>query len=188
MMIHPEGKAVFVEVPKTGSTAATKHLNSHGWFQNGARGYAPMPASHTGRHGMITDHLKEWLDEHGVTVYGVVRNPWDRMASLWRSSSPGTTPFDTYMKTGKFVHGSTDLIMTPQHEWLRNVDVIMRYERLAEDWDYWSDRYNELPRGPLPVVNRSKDRSVPEWTEEEINMIAERYAIDIETYGYEGPS
>lgn len=183
MMIHPEGQAVFVEVPKTGSTAATKHLSKHKWFQNGSKA-AVLPGTTYGRHSYPNEITRRFLEEHLCTSYGVVRNPWDRMASLWRASAPGNTPFFEYMTTGKFKHGDMDILMQPQRQWLEHVDVVMTYERLAEDWDKQPD----LPPGPLPVVNRSKNRAMPAWTKEEIDLVAERFAIDIETYGYEGPT
>ena len=188
MMIHPTGKAVFVEVPKTGSTACTKHLHAHGWFQNGGKGYATLPNTATGRHSYPTASTKAFLDEMGATSYGVVRNPFDRMASLWRASAPGNTGFHAYMISGKFRHGDMDILTQPQHTWLDNVDHVMRYEALEEQWDYWADRYGDLPLGSIPVINRSKNRAVPEWTSEEIDIVAQRFAVDIETYGYEGPS
>lgn len=186
MMIEPGGKAVFIEVPKTGSTACTIHLRDQGhWFQNGARGRTAIPGTFMGRHSHLTD---DTLKELGVVAYGVVRNPWDRMASLWRASSPGSTPFISYMKRGSFRHGPFDLMTKPQHDWLERVDHVIRYEELDRLWDQMAWQFGHLPLGPIDPANVSRRRTVPEWTDEELDIVAERFAIDIETYGYTGPS
>lgn len=188
MMIHPEGQAVFVEVPKTGSTAATLHLrNKGGWFQNGARDFV-VPGAFTGRHGAIEAETFEFLREHEITSYGVVRNPWDRAASMWRASAPGNTSLLAYFTTGKFNHGPYDLLRKPQDEWLRLVDHVIRYESLERTWDQMAYQFGHLPVGPIPKKNVSKRRDNPEWTDAELNLIGERWGIDALKYGYYGPS
>ena len=190
MMIHPDGIAVFVEVPKTGSTAATIHLRDKGkWFQNGSKGTKAIPGTgFTGRHSYPNEVTRRHFDELGVTVYGVVRNPWDRMASLWRASAPGTTSFLEYMRTGKFKHGPIDIMTCQQRTWLQNVDHVIRYEELERTWDQMAFQFGHLPIGPLPKVNVSKSRAEPDWTQEELDIVADRFALDIATYGYTGPT
>ena len=189
MMIHPDGLAVFVEVPKTGSTAATLHLRNAGkWFQNGSKGHNQLPGTYTGRHAAIEDETKAFLDEHDVVSYGVVRNPWDRMASMWRASAPGSTRFIEYLKTGKFIHGPYDLLHKPQREWLRHVTHVIRYEDLERTWDQLHYQFGHLPLGPIPQKNVSKNRAVPEWTREELDIVEKRFLVDAEHFGYTGPS
>lgn len=190
MMLHPHGVAVFIEVPKTGSTACTLHLrDAGGWFQNGSKGTKQVPGtSFPGRHALLSQETRDVFDDLGVTAYGVVRNPWDRMASLWRASAPGSTSFISYLKTGRFTHGHIDIMTTPQHEWLRWVDHVIHYENLAREWDQMSYQFGHLPLGPIPPRNVSKSRAIPPWTAEEIAIVAERFAIDAEVYGYGGPS
>ena len=189
MMIHPQGVALFVEVPKTGSTACTLHLRKHGWFQNGMKGTKQIPGTtFPGRHSYLDAAARQLLDQTEVTVYGVVRNPWDRMASLWRASAPGTVPFLEYMQTGKFRHNHIDIMTAQQRTWLEFADHVIRYEELGRNWDQMSYQFGHLPVGPIPVSNRSKRRASPNWTQEEIDLIADRFALDIQTYGYTGPS
>lgn len=194
-MIHPEGVAVFVEVPKTGSTACTLHLRKHKWFQNGSQGTIPVTGAFPGRHSYPNAATRQLFDQTGVTAYGVVRNPWDRMASLWRSSAPGNTSFIDYMRRGKFTHGPIDVMTCQQRTWLEHVDHVMRYETLEQDWaahatvpDVPDPPRPLLPPGPIAPANVSKNRAKPDWTQDEIDIVAERFALDIETYGYTGPT
>ena len=189
MMIHPNGVAIFVEVPKTGSTACTVHLNKKGhWFQNGSKGTKLIPDTFAGRHSVISDKSREMLTDMGVTVYGVVRNPWDRAASLWRASAPHSDTFMRYMTQGKFKHGPLDLMTEQQWTWLRNVDHVIRYEDLERTWDQMAYQFGHLAPGPLPKVNVSKRRAKPDWTREELDLVAHRWRDDIEHFGYTGPS
>lgn len=191
MMISPDGRALFVEVPKTGSTAASAFLRKNGWWQNGSQGARRVPGTVTGRHTTLTAESGQWMDEHEVVAYGVVRNPWDRMASLWRASAPGTQSFWDYMTTGRFNTGDYDLIHMQQADWLEHVDYVMRYETLIGDWTMRAAALGHLP--PIPehgfdVVNRSKRQAKPEWTQREIDLISERFELDIAVWGYTGPS
>ena len=188
MMIHPDGVAVFVEVPKTGSTAATLHLRKHGWFQNGSKGTIPVTGAFPGRHSYPSAATRQLFDRTGVTAYGVVRNPWDRMASLWRSSAPGNTTFLDYMTTGRFTHGPIDVMTCQQDTWLKHCDYVLHYEQLEDIWSELAGAFGHLPPGPLPRANVSKRRATPLWTKAEVDLIADRFALDIETYGYTGPT
>lgn len=188
MMIHPDGVAVFIEIPKTGSTSATHYLNKKAkWFQNGAKGTSPIPGTFPGRHSHPNEESRALFDEHGVTVYCVVRNPWDRMASMWRASAPGSTSFIDYLKTGKFKHGPYDLMTKPQLDWAKWADHVIRYEELERTWEQMAFQFGHLPNGPLPKINVSKNRAVPQWTREELDIIEKRFIDDIEKFGYTGP-
>lgn len=183
MMISPNGRAIFIEIPKTGSTAATLHLQRHKWFQNGMKGTKRI-GTFPGRHGALTDEDRETLTELGVTVYCVVRNPFDRAASMWRASNPKSSwSLYEYFTKGRFNHGKFDLLRKPQVDWAAHADHVLHYETLDRDWNDCLD----LPVGPLPKVNVSKKRAEPEWTDRELELIADRFAADINRWGYDGP-
>jgi len=188
MRIHPEGVAVFVEVPKTGSTAASLYLGKHGWIQNGSKGTAPLPGTLTGRHAYPTAETKAFCDEHGATIYGVCRNPWDRMASLWRSSAPGSMSFSDFLTDFHFVHSGMDLMQANQWMWLEHAHIVLRYEQLAQQWDAVAAAVGHVPKGPIPRANVSVSRRVPNWTSAELDVVGQRFIADIDHFGYTGPT
>ena len=184
MMISPDGRAAFIEIPKTGSTACTVHLQRHKWFQNGSKGTKRVPGTQMGRHTKLTDEAASFLMLHGTTTYCVVRNPFDRAASMWRASNPKRSwSLYEYFTKGSFKHGKYDLLQEPQIEWASNCNHVLHYETLERDWNDCLD----LPVGPIKPVNVSKNRAEPEWTDRELELVADRFAADINRWGYDGP-
>ncbi len=188
MMISPDRDAIFIEVCKTGSTAAARYLREHGWVQNSSL-KPRIISTDAGRHSFLTEETMPHI--RGMRTYGVVRNPWDRMASLWRASCPSHKPFWTFLNRGRFRLGPADALHFQQVNWLYGVEHVIRYETLNDDWQRLADKYGDLPslpKGGLPVVNKSKDRRTPQWTRRERDLIARRFADDIATFGYKEPS
>jgi len=185
MMIHPAGVAAFVEVPKTGSTAMVRHLNRRGgWAQNGKHG-PPIPGTETGRHAPLTKEAAAWCRDNGITTYGVVRNPFDRMASLWRASGQGS--FTQWMNRGRFRVQGIDVVRTPQLEWLQFVDRVLLYEMLEAEvakinWDT-----GHMPKGPIERVNVSKRSTEPDWTDEALDLVLKHHQADLDVWGYPTP-
>ena len=190
MMISPERTALFVEVCKTGSTAMLFALKERGWYQNGARGYRRIPGSGPGRHAYLTEPSVEHCRRHGIVTFGTVRNPWDRMASLWRSTVSDKQTFWQFLTGRRVKMGSVDILRFPQVQWLYGVDHVLRYEHLQEDLDELHHMlfpsHAETPR--LGQHNVSVRRDEPDWTEREVELVADRFAPDIERFGYTGPS
>lgn len=190
MIIHPEGVAIFLEVPKNGSTAISMWLRrSHGWIQNGSD--MTVPNTQVGRHGWLDDATGKWLQVEGVRIYGVCRNPFERASSLWRGHAPGSQSFDDWLKRGKFMHGRVDVKNTGQSFWLQHATDILRYEHLEEDWKTAHDAepriIPEWPSGGIPRENVSKKKAKPEWNDFQMDWVRQKWAIDIAMGGYSGP-
>lgn len=186
MMLSPDARQLFVEIPKTGSTAATKWLHKHGWFQNGSMGTGRIPGTATGRHAYHTETSKAWAEEHEVTTYAVVRNPWDRIESVWRQSETRMS-WDQFMVSGRFKHGNVDILSMTLTDWTFGVDHVLRYETLTRDWN---DCIN-LPVCPLdgfPRFNAAKREARAEWRPEQIEKVRQTFAPDVERWGWKGPS
>lgn len=182
-MICEPYRCIFVEVPKTGSTSIRAIL-----------GDPPKP------------HLNLWqiassIEPEKFAAYfkfGFVRNPWDRAVSLYERNEglqlKSSMSFEQFIDWMKFA-SSTCMHPVPhryQLDWFVSphgdviADFIGRFERLQADWDHVSRRLG-IPARALPQRNvnfgRSRDYT-GYYSERTKRIVAERFAVDIEYFGY----
>lgn len=152
----------FLHVPRTGGTALAAH-------------WALRPPEYLGHDAAQPGE--------GLR-YGVVRNPYERILSLYLMFRPGSDAesFRTWVREGcQALNGHPNHVTFPAHFWLRRADYVMHYERLA--WRL--DRLSEiLGREPMDV-RPSTPLHLPHWydkaTQEHVQRI---YALDFQRYGY----
>lgn len=210
-MICHRHQCIFVEVPRTGSTSirallgepAVPHLNiwqikqqieGSSWFRSRLLSRAARLArtacaaiTHD-RPGVFESYFK----------FGFVRNPWDRAVSLFhRHCVAGVALEQSFDQFVEHLHFSSATCVHPvphryQLDWFVNpdgvviMDFIGRFEHLARDWNSVASRIGLS--GPLPHLNRSSSdpRHYTEYfTARTRNLIAERFSVDIEYFGYE---
>jgi len=147
-------------------------------------------------------------DHQTYFKFTFVRNPWSRILSTyqdkvvhqWSDSYPEEEHrwrIKKYMKyAGKdfkyFINNfdvNIDRHTMPQ-EWLfpiDKIDFIGRFENLQQDFDTICDKIG-IPRQKLPHKNKTKHnhKHYTEYYDDETRQIvAEKYAKDIEYFGYE---
>ena len=199
-MINIESKSVFIEIPKTGSDSISRTLkkNDINWIRSV---HANRHKAHTS-YMMNFDFLKKTLQINNILNYftfTIVRNPWDRCVSsfYWLQKKKGIDEkynFKSYIKSyfnNEFGVVKYSQKMKCQYTWLVDesdnikVDFIGRFENLQEDFDIVCDKIN-IPRQQLPYVNSTKHKHYTEYYDDETrSIVAEKYAKDIEYFGYE---
>lgn len=144
-------------------------------------------------------------------IYGVCRNPWDRVVSLWcwmhEGKSGWDMPFDRWVRNGmepNFTTGSGFKIIRPCSWWLhplragvwkdrpdivaerglRDADFVIRYERREEDLETLARMLDR----PFPARYVGKSDRLPYreyYDEQTAALVGEAFAEDVEMYGYE---
>ena len=155
-------------------------------------------------HRVIMD-LEDSLGSKELNDYfkfSFVRNPWDKTVSFYNfhkkfnvlDTSSGLKNFllahpSSWMpKNGS--NYSHSMRSSNQIDWLTDsngevrMDFIGRFENLQEDFNIVCDKIG-IPREQLPHKNKTKHKHYTEYYDDETKQIvAERYAKDIEYFGY----
>ena len=178
----PEHKVTFIHNPKTAGTSISNWLDEN---------FATIPGR---KHGHIVE-VNEFFPRTEIT-FGVVRNPWERLASWYMFSNGGTISFKEWMLT-RFVNYQNSLsyqpfllwarnwykLDTPQYNWFGTHTIILKYENLEEEFT----QIQELLGcdKPLPKLNTSRDYDYKDlYTPELKDLVWDVYMKDIIEYGY----
>lgn len=128
----------------------------------------------------------------GEWWYSCTRNPWDRTVSLWCLSHPTASdrvrePFADWLRSGM---GCADdpkwnRLCAPTMRWCANADFVVQFE--SRDVDL--ARLARMLGRPIPTAHaaRSNDRGPYQdyYDDELTEIVAHRYAADVEAFGYQ---
>lgn len=209
-MICHKHKTVFIHVPKTAGSSIEKVLQKlvngpHGNKVDEKRYFYGWEARHKIWLQHATIHQVNNIYSGDLSEYfkfGFVRSPWSRAVSdfIWLRRDQridGTLAdyllvqdgFKKIKKRQKKVYRLDHTL--PQHEFLFDkngtqlVDFIGRFENLQQDFNTVCDKIG-IPRQQLPHTNKSKHKHYTKYYDEKTKQIvAEKYAKDIEYFGYE---
>ena len=139
------------------------------------------------KHTTLNKYYNTWRKKYGSIEdffkFGVTRNPWDRAISyyFWK----GYKSFDKKRFVNSLPPRSCgDYFYVKKYNDYK-VDYVIRYENLQEDFNVVCDKIG-IPRQQLPHKNKSKHKHYTEYYDDETKQIvAEKYAKDIEYFGYE---
>jgi hypothetical protein len=134
-----------------------------------------------------------------------VRNPWERelsayfyrikMVKYWKESAikKSSKWYDVYKnysnslsRCNTFSDWIADkaYMENTQLSWAKDVSFIGRFENLQDDFDIICDKIG-IPRQKLPHKNKSQHKHYTKYYDDETKQIvAEKYAKDIEYFGY----
>ena len=193
MILSHLHKFIYIAVPKTGTTSVQKQLEStnikgirifnlvghEGWTtEDRFRKHIPVVD--------LKNHINKF-DQY--FKFGFSRNPWDLMVSWYAyRQRPNALISTRGMSLSEFIK-KTDMGM--QHTYFFDeignnlMDFIGKTENLQEDLNIICDKIG-IPNQQLPHKNKSKHKHYTEYYDDETRQIvAEKYAKDIEYFGYE---
>ena len=190
-MISHEHKCIFIHIPKCAGSSIEKSIVKKDWWR----------VNQTTKH-MLADKAKKVYNEYwnDYFKFAFVRNPWEVEVSwyFWRLRGWGCSKRSTRgMSFEDFVIQFDITAATP---WVPNtslfldyltdssgavmVDFIGRVENFQEDFDTVCDKIG-IPRQELPHTNKTKHKHYTEYYDDETKeIVAEKYAQDIEYFGY----
>jgi hypothetical protein len=204
-MISIEKKFIFIHIPKTGGNAIRLALKDHAIdeivFNEKQRAYneenrdihrfgIQNPYMDLKKHSVISDIHSKWDTEHlgqwdEYFKFACVRNPWDRLVSLYFSPHKGNVEFDRkkFLDIVKNTKKGMQSVYVTEGGRLAT-DYLIRFENLASDFARVCDRLGI--EAELPHVNKSKHLQYREYYDNKTrNLVYKLYRDDIELFGYE---
>lgn len=195
-MIDHRRKSIFVHIPKTAGTTISSALE--------------IPKDHS--HSTLEMIIDNWLGRNplkrlfmrqvlGYYKFAFVRNPWDRMVSLfiekqqtgWLNDGVEFSDFIRHLYSNpETISEDPNLRFhsQPCYHWLTiddklNIDFVGRFEQLQSDYEIICGKLG-LPKSMLPVI-RKRDRAPYSsfYNEETQQIVADRNRVDIEQFSYE---
>lgn len=209
-------RCIFVHIPKTGGSSIEQGLGMFGdWrVEDADRLFGKIRSpnlKNAGFHSAFLQHLtmpeiqrvSPGAVRDGYYSFSIVRNPWDRMVSVYSRPDPNMVEqasdegiellglsFDTFLeRVGNLSH----IHVLPQYIFVTDgsgrtvVDFVGRFESLARDFARVCETLGIVRS--LPHANASPSRNSKDYrgyyTRETRAIVAERYSRDLELFGYE---
>ena len=129
--------------------------------------------------------------------FGFVRNPWDRVVSLYERTEAqqlkDQMPFTEFVEWIQY-SSSTCIHSSPhryQLDWFVDpdgkvlADFIGRFERLAEDWAFVARKLGVTETLPHWKLNARTRHYTEYYSARTKEIIATKFKVDIEQFGYE---
>jgi len=201
-MINHEYKCIFVEVPKTGSTSIRSiigspekpHLNikeiKEKFFDE-----FDLDTTNTFMHFFKRKKVEFKWNQY--FKFGFVRNPWDRVVSLYlRKEGIQMSKEINFPEFVHWIQNSSDTSIHPskhknQLDWFLDdnqeleVDFIGKFENINKDWQFISNKLgitNILPHENKNMIE--KKHYTEYYTNELRDIIADKFRVDIEYFDY----
>ena len=186
-----EGKYAWFQIAKNATRTTVNYLNENTNVDFG------FPLQVDKDHGYGKPYDSEYDDYFKFTI---VRNPWDRLLSFYYnklhdqdlyktkfSSFSGCTSFEDFIyalesRNLKRCNGHFKLQteMFPQDK----IDFIGKFENFATDFNIICGELG-IPRQELPHRNKSNHKYYTKYYNTDMSsLVAEKYANDIEIFGY----
>ena len=192
--------AIYVRMPRCGSTTMEHSCN-----QNNIKGFGGKDMGFWGGDTILKENTSPYLHKCisnyvGTEVYEksivftTIRNPYSRAVSMFKhwswNSAKTFDDFCNAIKKEKYPSASAKWHSSSLTEHITcgdklMVDYVIRLENLQEDFNIVCDKIG-IPKQQLPHKNKTKHNHYTEYYDDETReIVAEKYAQDIECFGYE---
>jgi hypothetical protein len=188
MIISDSHKFLYVAVTKTGSTTLQKRLKRY-----------QAVAKKLKKHSSLNTIYKQFPIIQDYFKFAIARNPFDWVVSWYfyrktqqnKNNTKGISFKQWLVAENSSAYNTDGLGLTlSQYDIMGcdeniKLDFIGRYENLQEDFDTICDKIG-IPKQQLPHQNKSKHKHYTEYYDDETReLVAEKFAKDIEYFGYE---
>lgn len=203
-MISQDRKFIFVHIPKTGGNSVQNILRDYSEdeivtreaHQDGIERFEIHNRDFGfSKHSFLSDYKSRLPADVYAQMFkfACVRNPWERAISFYFSPHRGVSVFqrDEFIALLRSVPTMADALRAdkdqPMSGVAANLDYLMRFERLQEDFDLVCDRLG-IPRQALPRRNQSARGHVRDYYDEEtVELVREVFFEDVQLFGYDVP-
>ena len=185
-MVDDKLKFIFIHIPKCGGVSMYKALNASRKDQG---------------HAYLCEHMSDSNMDYFKFCF--IRNPWDRFVSNYHyfkkfgrdgkgdvKMGSIVNQYDDFKSFTKGINNIPESKLTynhfdPQYKWFDNrLDFIGRFEYIQKDFDTVCDKI-DIPKIKLPHRNKSNHTHYTDYYDDETReIVAEKYAIDIEVFNY----
>jgi hypothetical protein len=191
-MISKKYKFIFVHITKCGGTSVETALKKYGgeylWNRDEMKNENHQFIHK--KHALAEKYslTKYWKNSFKFTF---VRNPWSREISAYFYRKRMTDFCGTFEEhiaskafTARPLHHGNQYNWLISHNGKMELDFIARFENFQEDFNTICDKIG-TPHQKLPHKNATKHKHYTEYYNDETRQIvAEKYAKDIEYFGY----
>jgi hypothetical protein len=198
-MISFQKRFLFVHIPKTAGNSIQSVLRDYSEDeltalrseQDGVERFGLRnPKYKIKKHSTLAEYRRALGNKQFRSLYKFtcVRNPWDRMVSYYFTPTQSPETWNRKKFQGiisKAVSVADYLRLGPREEDpFANVDSIMRFENLADDFRIVCSALDISPP-ILPQYNRSNREHYSKYYDDELReSVRERFAAEIERFGY----
>tara|TARA_Y100000590_G_scaffold143436_1_gene164655 strand:- start:10564 stop:11163 length:600 start_codon:yes stop_codon:yes gene_type:complete len=196
MRISHKNKWIFLSSSRTGSTSTRKALDKFSDIKSVHYSKCEEEQNPFYNHISLREiqsiFKHDNIDFKSYTTFTAVRNPWDRALSLYFHSqqimhNPAPTAFSDWIKKvqarGPLYGQIYNQCLDDKNQYA--IDSIIRFEYMQKDFNVACDKIG-IPRQQLPHANATKHKHYTEYYNYETHeIVAEKYAKDIEYFGYE---
>jgi hypothetical protein len=201
-MLSLQRKFLYIHIPKTAGNSVQNVLRHYSEdkvvcltpYQDGVERFEVRNDRFTlQKHSTLAEYQRELGDATltGLFKFCCVRNPWERAISFYFSPHRGVTQWDraSFIALLKDMLPATAYLQsagTPAAlSAFENVDCIMRFERLEQDFSEVCERL-DIPKPALAVRNKSARAHFSTYYDEElVELVRRRFTEDIAPFGYE---
>lgn len=184
MRYLPEHRITFIHNPKTAGTSISTWLDDNFDTKRGRK------------HGHW-EEVNEYFPDT-VFTFGVVRNPWSRLASWYYFANPAKETFEHWVMTRLQVNESGlsfnptltwarnwYTIATPQADWFGDtLNLTLRFENLQEEFEQVKNLLH--CKQDLCILNANPEYDYKTlYTDDMAELVRDIYIKDVIRYNYE---